>query len=174
DWQTGKQVAVSQQVEVADPRMIAMRFSPSGAWLATGYGSPQTPGAVCVWKIEGNTVQFVAKFDHSDGVEDLAFTADEEWVIGGDATGVRLHHIESHTTRTLNTGGVRGVDVTKDGKRIVTAGDSMIRLWDVETGERMGSFDAGRFVTAVRFLDDARLLYVVRDVGVRILDASPR
>ncbi|MCA9214283.1 MAG: protein kinase [Planctomycetales bacterium] len=176
DWRTGKQVVVSQQVEVPDPWMIAMEFSRSGAWLATGYGSPQTPGAVCVWKIEDNTIQFIAKFDHSDGVEDISFTADEQWVIGGDATGVRLHHIKSRTTRTLNTGGVRGVDVTKDGKRIVTAGGSMIRFWDVETGERMGSFDAGTgtVVTAVRFLDDARLLYIVRDVGVRILDAAPR
>ena len=49
----------------------------------------------------------------------------------------------------------------------------MVRFWDLETGERMGSYDAGGLVTAVRFLDDYRLLYVVRYVGARILDATP-
>lgn len=173
DWRAGKRISTSSAVDVPSGSM-AMEFSPTGSWLATGHGGPPTPGAVCVWKVEGDAIRLINRFDRRSGVEDLSFTRDEQWVVACDATGVELHHVTTGATRPLNTtGSVRGVDVTPDGKRIVTADGSMIRFWDVETGERMGSFDAGGFLTAVRFLDDDRLLYIVRGVGASVLDATP-
>ena len=173
DWQAGERISTSTAADVPGGCM-AMEFSRTGAWLATGHGGALSPGAVCVWKVEGDEIRFINKFNRLSGVEDLSFTRDEQWVVAGDATGVELHHVTTGATRPLNTtGSVRGVDVTRDGKRIVTADGSMIRFWDVETGERMGSFDAGGFLTAVRFLDDYRLLYIVRGVGASILDATP-
>ena len=172
DWRAGARIATSPAVDVPDS--MAMEFSPTGRWLATGHGGPLSPGAVCVWKVEGDAIRLINRFDRRSGVEDLCFTPEEEWVVACDATGVEFHHVTTGATRPLNTtGSVRGVDVTPDGKRIVTADGRKIRFWDVETGERMGSVDAGGFLTAVRFLDDYRLLYIVRDVGASILDATP-
>ena len=173
DWRNGKRIATSAPFLGSASGMMVMRFSPSGIYLATGHGSPQQPGGVSVWKVEGDSIRLVNQFDSLDGIEDLAFTNDEQWIVGGDATGVELHNIETSAIRLLRTGSVRGVDVSPDGKTLVTAGGSIIRFWDCETGARMGHVDAGGFLTCVRFLDQHRLLYIVQGVGARILDATP-
>ena len=173
DWSDGTRINTSPASGLPSG-VMAMRFSPSGTYLATGHGGAQQLGGVCVWQVEGDAIRLISQFDRRDGIEDLAFTSDERWVAAGDATGVELHNIETRAVRPLRTGGVRGVDVSPDGRTLVTAGGEFIRFWDIETGARMGRIDTGGFLTCVRFLDQRRLLYIVQGVGARILDATPK
>ena len=172
DWRTGTRIATSS-VTGATETMLAMEFSRQGNWLATGHEGARGGGKVCVWKVAGESIQLINEFERGGNIEDLCFTMDEQWVVAGDVTGVQLHHVSTGATRKMATSSVRGVEVTRDGKRIVTSNGDMIRFWDLETGERMGSFDTSAFVSTIRFLDEYRLLYVVRGVGARILDVKP-
>lgn len=110
--------------------------------------------------------------DTFDNVEDLTITSDEKWAVVGGASGATMYETATGKAVHLPTGSVTSLDISPDGRRLVTAGNGVIRFWDMSSLSHVGELDMGRKVTAVRFLDDDQLLYVVADVGAGVLDAG--
>ena len=77
-------------------------------------------------------------------------------------TGRELRTLEGHSDS------VKGVAVTPDAKRVVSAsGDQMLKVWDVETGEALATFICDSKARCCVFSDVLQLV-VAGDAGGRV------
>ena len=139
-------------------RVMAVRFSPDGQYLASGGGEPSRGGEIKIWQISDG--QLWKEFDnvHSDSVLSLDFSADGQLLASGAAdrfarvvelpSGKVLKTFEGHTHH------VTGVSWKRDGRILATGGaDGVVKIWDFVTGERRKNVDGfGKEVTAIQFI----------------------
>jgi len=75
-------------------------------------------------------------------------------------TGKELRRFEGHGT------GLTGAVFSRDGRRALSTGGSMVCLWDVASGEKLHCFQApGSVLHRAAFLKDEQLLVTGGDDG---------
>ncbi|EMB17819.1 serine/threonine-protein kinase [Rhodopirellula europaea] len=121
--------------------VFAVSFSDDGRWVATGGAKDKT---AMVWDRETGEVKLKLP-DHRFWVYDLCFTPNNEelaTVASGTVTIWRLS--DGQIQRQFKHDGVRRVaflDVSRMLTANDSAGESTIKIWDVQTGEELLSMD---------------------------------
>ena len=80
-----------------------------------------------------------------------------------------------HVTLKGHTDAVNSVAFSSDGKRIVSGGDFMVKVWDAQTGQETLTFKGGILgFTSVAFsADGKRIVSGSEDKTVKVWDATP-
>jgi WD40 repeat protein len=114
-------------------------FSPDGGRLAVGY----TTGEMLVWDVAGKKV--VAKADHGNSIDALAFSPDGRLVATGTGFGLRLWDaadgkaVVSLDEKSSGRHEVTGVAFLPDGKTVVTVdGPGFVRFFATADGKETG------------------------------------
>jgi WD40 repeat protein len=113
---------------------------------------------------------------HSDGVQDIAFSADGSQIIsyGRDKTirAWNLATAQEIWSVETNARGVKSVAVSPDGKQALTGDDAgPARLWDLASGKLLQTLTGARSAWTVTFLDGGtRALTAGTDGTVRFWD----
>ena len=158
------------------PGVFGVAFSPSGKFLASGYGD----GTVRLWNL-GNGQIYGSVLRGGSGrqasVFGVAFSPDGRLLASADADGtVQLWDLATGRLRrsmlqrgSARTGGANAVAFSPDGKLLASAdADGTARLWDPATGRLAGSpLPAGGSVFGVAFGSDGKL--AIADVDGSVL-----
>jgi WD40 repeat protein len=200
DAKTGKIVHKSDKLSTA---ASAVAWSPDGTRLVVGTngagGELPQAGEVRVWDAETGRVlhSFKVKAEVRQGewasAGDVAFGPDGNWVASPVTAGsrgapagllidetrasVRIWNLENGTATQPVKGlksSVGRVVFSPDGKRLATAGaDTFVRLWDLETGNELGSLPSSDRITAVAYAPDGRFLSAGSNDGTVRIWAVP-
>ena len=168
-WRTRSSYPLAQEKKVHGRSAKGVAFSADGKRLASGDDS----GRIQLWELDTSGHPIVLS-GHGHQVWALAFSVDGTWLASGDRAGeVRLwdaadatmvRSIEAHDTAVWWLG------FTSDGEHLVTAGEMQVRIWDVETGERVAQLAHGeaRVTRAALSPDDSLLAVASTDGAVRL------
>ncbi|MCA9132169.1 MAG: WD40 repeat domain-containing protein [Planctomycetales bacterium] len=135
-----REAHIAQQWTYSSP-LLACRFAPDGQQLV----SSAEDSTLQRWDLS-NGEQAVLR-GHESWVHAIQFTSPGEQLISGgcdgrliwwpiaDATPQPLRKLDAHA------GWIRALDLHPHGQQLVSVGnDLMIRLWDVDTGEKMAEW----------------------------------
>ena len=164
-----------QQDSLLDRGQWALAFSPTGKELL-GCGLNDA----ILWRIaDGKELRrFVGL---KDRVQAVAFSRDGKTVAAADRPQQAVSTIllwdaetgkQRHRLIAVGQGNVRSLAFAPDGKTLAEAAPSRVRLWDVQTGRALDTFDPGRASGTVAF--DAAGKKLVTAGGVCIWDMSRR
>ncbi len=126
-------------LDIANGTLNAMLFSPDSRYLVLAVKNETNHDfGVRFWDLQSDTVARVLK-GHTAPVTAMDFSADGRLLATGSADlTVRLWNVETgEQVRVLwdHVDDVLSVDFSSDTHLLVSAGDSMMRLWDVGTGQ---------------------------------------
>ena len=126
----------------------SVAFSPDGETLA--FGSE-------LWNLETN--RNMATLEYGGGTP-LKFSPDGTTVAGGSGFDIRLWNFAKNQETVLtHPAGVAGFAFSPDGSRIVsTTGRGTVTLWDVDTGENIGTFAVERGTRVLALSPDGSTL----------------
>lgn len=153
-------------------RVRSVDFSHDGTLLATGGGVPSRGGEVKIWKVADGELVLEVPEPHTDTVNSVAFSPDDEYIASASAdkyvrkfeisTGALTAQFEGHTNYAL------GVSWRAGGKILASSGaDGTIRIWNAESGDRINSFGGfTKQVSAVRFVGQTQFAVVVSGQGL--------
>ena len=144
-----------------------MAFSPDGKTLATG----DDDGSTRLWNAVTHQPIGSPLNSASNGINSVAFSPDGKIVATGSASGVgsgvrlwnAITHQPAHRQPLGSTAsnGINSVAFSPDGKILAAGGDDdTVRLWDVATGQQIGSpltGDTGAIIS-VAFSPDGKTL----------------
>jgi RNA polymerase sigma factor (sigma-70 family) len=155
--------------------VTCVRFTPDGKSLVSG-----AEDNIRLWDV--NTGKERQQFKHAGWVWSVALSHDGKtlaahtnnvpagcislWDVG---TGGKLRELVFEG----NQDGVMALDFSPDGKKLVSGGDRVLRLFDVTTGKQLDLFGAGKQTRALAFAPDGKTFAVGRhDTVARIYDAA--
>ncbi len=149
---------------------LALSFSPDGHWLATA-SDDQT---VRLWDVRGGHPLLVigwvksTRLRWSDDAAWLEITPDRTLRILAPAVA-QAFLAETDDARAENT---RTIDLSADGRRLVTGAESGTRVWDTRTRRDIALFPKDRAEwSAARFSPDSRRLWIGGwNSGLRVTD----
>jgi len=153
-------------------------FSGDGKRLATFHPRPFEPLRLWLWDLEARKA--IQKFDFGPiplGLMKVSHKGDVIATVTGE--DVKLWQDTSSTfLRTLKTGSVRRLAFTSNGAVLATASTAVVKLWDVQTGDELGSLAARGIPDVLTFSADDKWLLTagVRDRvgGVQVWDAAKK
>lgn len=157
-WHHERTLGAADDAGVFGDRVITLAFSSDARLLATGGGVPSRGGEVKLWNVADGAPVLTLKDPHSDTVNALAFSPDDEFLgtAGSDrwarvfrvADGERIASFEGHSAHVLSIAW-RG-----DGLALATGGaDKSLRTWDLLDAKQIGNNTSfGKEVSAVGWL----------------------
>jgi WD40 repeat protein/serine/threonine protein kinase len=157
---------------------LAAVFSPDGRLVAAGLGlqsSDYVPGRFKVWEVATGS-PILEQESAVGGVTALSFTRDSRRLALGCKHTIEFWSLQpARKTREIkgHSGWVYGLDFTRDGKTLATAGwDGAVRLWDAEEGTPLLTIDVhDGWVSDVKFSPDGnRIASCGADQTLRIWD----
>ncbi|KAG2078573.1 WD40 repeat-like protein [Suillus decipiens] len=135
-------------------------------------------GSFQVWDLEKG-MQFVGEWeDKETGVEAVVLSPNGKTIATGSEDGtVELWNADTgKVIKTLNghTKEVKSVCWSSDGEQVVSGfWDETFRVWDVKNGKTtLGPIKAGRFVWAVCYSPNTKMIATGRLMGLKIWDAN--
>lgn len=138
-------------IQASQEQIRWLAFHPSGQWLV----SLNQGGALEVWQVKTQTLRYQIKMF---SISRLAFS--ENFLASGSRTTKiyiwqwqkdqpRLLHILDHYRDE-----VRGLCLAPNGTRVISCGDlGILRVWEVMTGNLLGSYQKHKFNTRAMALD---------------------
>ncbi len=163
-WSTGREWNFSGRIGTGDEsspfadRVLAVKFSPDGQFLATGGGFPSRSGEIKIWRTADLSLVRAFPDPHSDTVLSLDWSRDGKLLASGGAdkfarvfdvsSGKQLRAFEGHTHHVL------AVSWKPDGRLLASGGaDKFIKIWDFVAGEQRKSIDTfNKEVTSLSFV----------------------
>jgi WD40 repeat protein len=154
-------------------RVWSVAFSPNSQILASG-SDDQT---IRLWQVKTGRCYATLR-GHTRYVRSLVFTPDGNLLASasGDYT-VKLWNVESgHCVKTLRgEGWIFSLAVSPNGRYLATNGETIVWLWEVQTGERYQLFEGQiNVASSVAFSSDGRLLASGSDQTIRLWDVQTR
>jgi WD40 repeat protein/beta-lactamase regulating signal transducer with metallopeptidase domain len=135
--------------------VMSVRFAREGKRFLSG----GRDGVMRLWEVDSG--KQLRQFQATQGWTDrVAWLPNQRQAICATGGGVELWDVESgKLVRTFkgHAGGVTCVDVSRDGRSILSGGyDGTVRCWDVASGQQRKLFRQPGFVRAVKFSPDGR------------------
>ena len=136
-------------------------FSPDGTMLA-GRGRVGALGnKVRIWETDTGSQLFTFEI-HTGAVRRYTFSPDSKVFAGGGEDGTLILW-DTQTGESLsNLAGhknpISALAFSPDSKTLASGGGNEIRLWDVETGNPIGTLNTVETVTALAFSPDGKIL----------------
>ncbi len=169
----------SGEPSASDPELSALALDSHGPSVALGYRG----GHVRVRPVEelqeaGAVADSVDFIGHRGAVTSLAVNAASNLVASGGADGVvRVWDSTSVAPGPAfmrhPAGPVRAVEISSDGRWVVSAAEYSARVWSAQDGELAGEIPVNGSALAVAFSPDAELVAVGDSVG-NIFFGAPR
>lgn len=131
---------------------LTIAFTPDESNIIAG----DAAGTVQIWTLAGEVEATLEQ--HQAPV--LAVTASEKILASADENG-QIYLWDDNTPRALEKldGAVNALAFSPDGSRLASAGaDGLIRVWEVESGEIVLTFEQGAAVNSVIFSPDGTQL----------------
>ncbi|RKU15310.1 hypothetical protein C6503_13810 [Candidatus Poribacteria bacterium] len=142
-------------------RLLPFVFSPDGKFLAGTGGENLISNKIELWQTDFGDHLFTLE-GHTHRVSEYIFSPDSKLLAsGGDdaviilwdvQTGDQLANFAGHTKS------ISALTFSADGKTLASGANDEIRLWDVNTGNPISSFDAPLNVQALTFSPDGKTL----------------
>ncbi|MGI9242560.1 MAG: protein kinase domain-containing protein [Verrucomicrobiales bacterium] len=149
-WAQAEQLATSERfdypmlwaTEAHRELVRQVTFSPDGSLLATA----SFDGTVVLWSVA--TGEKFRTLQHQSRVWDVAFSPDGSMLASGGETMIKLWDLSSRApARQLRSDDdILALAFSPDGHRLASGGMN-IRMWDVATGEEIGSFQRVEKIT---------------------------
>ena len=136
-------------------------FSPDGTILAGSNKAGALSNKVKLW--ESDTGDHLLTLEGGTGaVSRYTFSPNSKVFASGDEDGtIALWDTETGKSLSLLTGHTKRISAlafSADGKTLATGGGNEIRLWEVNTGNPIGAFDAVESINALGFSADGKTL----------------
>lgn len=152
-------------------------FSPNGKILA-GKGLVAAPNnKVQLWQADTGAYLFtfeghtepVSKYIFSPNSKVFASGSEDGTIVLWDAkTGESLSNLTGHTQS------ISALAFSADSQTLASGGGNEIRLWEVNTGNPIGTFDAVESISALTFSPDGKTLASGSEVGlIQIWESYP-
>ncbi len=134
-------------------------------------------GEVQIRAAEQGTILFTMPGGGAASISSVAFAPDDSVVVLSDWEGTvwvwRLTGPQPESTRLEHHEPVFAALISPDGKLVVTASSAgIVRIWDIKTGQLVGTPLQGLFVNDLAFSPDSRMITVGRELELRIIDAA--
>ncbi|MBN1600055.1 MAG: hypothetical protein JW915_00535 [Chitinispirillaceae bacterium] len=138
-------------------RMSTVDISHDGSRLLTG----SFDSTVCLWDVKsGEKIRVFSGF--SNRIAASAISPDGSNVIISDGNVGRLFNSANDSCISIfwQQGNINSLSFSSDGKKVLTADNTMIRLWEVSTGTFISSFSMKNLpiLRAIFSSDDATIL----------------
>ena len=144
-------------------------FSPDGKILAGRGGATLLSNMVQLWQTDTGDQLFTLK-GHTDVVSEYIFSPNSELFASGSQdgtivlwdtkTGKSLLHLTGHTRS------ISALAFSVNSKTLASGAGNEIRLWEVNTGNPIGTFDAVENITALAFSPDGKTLASGSEAGL--------
>lgn len=152
-------------------------FSPDGKILAGRGGATLFSNKVQFWQTNTGA-QLFALEGHTESVSEYIFSPNSQVFASGakdgtivlwdTKTGERLSNLTGHTKP------ISALAFSADSKTLASGGENEIRLWEVNTGNPIGIFDAVESMTALAFSPDGKTLASGSEAGlIQIWKSDP-
>ena len=134
-------------------------FSPDGKILATG--APIVRNKIELWQTDPGAHLFTLE-GHTSPVTEYIFSPDSKiFVSGGRDEMIILWDVKTGNrfgTLIGHTQPISALAFSADGKTLASGGGKKIRLWNINTRNRIGNFDTADSVEALAFSPDGKMI----------------
>jgi serine/threonine protein kinase/WD40 repeat protein len=167
-----------ERLSLAVDWWVSRTLSPDGERLSLfRRGSTASWGMTDVYATR--TGQLLARFPVASASTVEAFTPDGVTLLSasedGDLRVLRIHPPSDLPSLAAHDGRILALTVGAGGRWAATADERAVRLWDLETRERLAEYQVAGRTNLLRFSrDDRFLLRVADDNAVTILDTEER
>ncbi len=136
-----KRGTVIHRLRAHEGPLLSLAFSPDGHWLATASADE----SVRLWNVRTGEEVLVIEQSRYPEPPQLRWSSDGAWLATTAGRALRIirpsflqqFDIESEEMRME---GIRTIDLSSDGRWLVTVGEAGTRLWDTETQREVALF----------------------------------
>ena len=152
-------------------------FSPDGKILVSRGGATLLSNMVQFWQTDTGDQLFTLE-RHTDVVNKYTFSPNNKLFVSGSQDGaIVLWDTETGKSLSNLTGHTKSISAlafSADSKTLASGSENEIRLWEVNTGNPIGTFDAVENATALAFFADGKTLASGSEAGlIQIWKSDP-